>query len=208
MKIGFLLGSFNPFTIAHGAIVNSILNANVCDKVVIVVAKQNPWKDDYKVSFDTRCHIAEVSTKFFGDKCEVSKVEKYLRSPTYSYMSLDMLKRIHQKDERFLIIGDDVFDNIEKWMKFHDRILPNYKLIKIQRGNSSPIDPTEYPKIKMEGCDFRGIHKNVISVNLGAIDVSSTLVRALIWEGKNPMPFISDEAWKIIKEMNLYKKGI
>ena len=205
MRIGFLLGSFNPFTIAHGAIVNGILNSKICDKVVVVVAKQNPWKDDYSVPFDTRCDIAEMSTRCFGDGCNVSRIEKYLDSPTYSYMSLDRLKRIHSNDERFLIIGEDVFDNIGKWKKFHDRILPNYELIRIRRGNATTVQPTDYPQLTTEEHDFNGITKKVTTVNLGMIDVSSTLVRELIKKESNPMPFINENAWELIKEKNLYK---
>ena len=37
------------------------------------------------------------------------------------------------------------------------------------------------------------------------IDVSSTLVRELIKKESNPMPFINEKAWELIKEKNLYK---
>ena len=53
--------------------------------------------------------------------------------------------------------------------------------------------------------DFNGITKKVTTVNLGMIDVSSTLVRELIKKESNPMPFINENAWELIKEKNLYK---
>ena len=57
----------------------------------------------------------------------------------------------------------------------------------------------------MEEHDFNGIIKKVTTVNLGMIDVSSTLVRELIKKESNPMPFINENAWELIKEKNLYK---
>ena len=57
----------------------------------------------------------------------------------------------------------------------------------------------------MEEHDFNGIIKKVTTVNLGMIDVSSTLVRELIKKESNPMPFINEKAWELIKEKNLYK---
>ena len=78
-------------------------------------------------------------------------------------------------------------------------------MIRIRRGNATTVQPTDYPQLTTEEHDFNGIAKKVTTVNLGMIDVSSTLVRELIKKESNPMPFINEKAWELIKEKNLYK---
>ena len=78
-------------------------------------------------------------------------------------------------------------------------------MIRIRRGNATTVQPTDYPQLTTEEHDFNGITKKVTTVNLGMIDVSSTLVRELIKKESNPMPFINEKAWELIKEKNLYK---
>ena len=43
-KIGLLLGSFDPVTVAHVAMASNVINSGLCDKVIFVVAQHNPWK--------------------------------------------------------------------------------------------------------------------------------------------------------------------
>ena len=57
MKIGLLLGSFDPIHIAHVNIASCVLNSGLCDKVLFVVAQHNPWKENNPAPFDVRCEI-------------------------------------------------------------------------------------------------------------------------------------------------------
>lgn len=75
-KIGLLLGSFDPVTAAHVAIAACAVNSGLCDKVLFVVAKHNPWKKEEPAPFDLRCKMIEEAIKPFGDKLEVCRFEE------------------------------------------------------------------------------------------------------------------------------------
>lgn len=45
MKIGLLLGSFDPIHVGHIATIASVLNQGLCDKVLVVPTVHNPDKD-------------------------------------------------------------------------------------------------------------------------------------------------------------------
>ena len=76
MKIGLLLGSFDPIHIAHINIASCVLNGGLCDKVLFVVAQHNPWKENNPAPFDVRCDMINASIEAFDGKCEVCELEK------------------------------------------------------------------------------------------------------------------------------------
>ena len=67
MRIGLLFGSFDPIHIGHIAIATTILNAKAVDKVLFVVAAQNPWKDRKATDFNIRCSMVHQSIKDISD---------------------------------------------------------------------------------------------------------------------------------------------
>ena len=57
MKVGILLGSFNPIHMGHLHMAASALNAELVDEVVFVPSVQNPWKKKYSADFRNRCFM-------------------------------------------------------------------------------------------------------------------------------------------------------
>lgn len=51
MRVGLFLGSFDPIHIGHIAIVTTVLNANLVDKVIIIPAWHNPFKEHNPAPF-------------------------------------------------------------------------------------------------------------------------------------------------------------
>ena len=53
-KVGLIFGSFNPIHNAHIRIGELAIDSGLVDEVWFVLAKQNPFKDNYEVDFDDR----------------------------------------------------------------------------------------------------------------------------------------------------------
>ncbi len=51
MKVGFLLGTFDPIHMGHLYMITSALNDNLVDEVVVVPTMQNVWKDREATEF-------------------------------------------------------------------------------------------------------------------------------------------------------------
>lgn len=188
MRIGLLLGTFDPIHVGHINMATSALNAGIVDKVLFVPTMQNVFKDREPANFYYRCHMINLS--ILGMKnCEVSSIEAYSNPPYYSYKTLTPLKKIYSKDELYLILGSDVVREIHRWEK-SDWILENFKIIAINRSGDrlipSPADNCIY-----------SIDSN--------IEISSTLVRGLIKENKEVIPLVPKAVKKYIEEHGLYK---
>lgn len=206
MKIGLLLGSFNPVTIAHVAMATSVLNSELCDKVLFVVAKHNPWKKEEPAPFDLRCQMIEAATRPLGDKCEVCRFEEKYEPPVYSYIPINEAIKAYPKDVIFVIAGSDTIERIPRWRNYKTDIKGKVGFIEITRGKANtakglldtlPFVRDTYLNEKIGGYINR--------LDIRDMDISSTMVRWMVGKGMNPYPFVTDEVNRIITENNLYK---
>ena len=201
MKIGLLLGSFNPITIAHVAMASNVIASGLCDKVLFVVAKHNPWKKEAPAPFDLRCQMIEEAIKPLGDKCEVCRFEEKYEPPVYSYIPINEAIEAYPNDEIILIAGTDTIDRIPNWKNFETHIKDKIGFIEITRGLDSTIADEPIPF----GESFETVSSMVVTVlEIQKMDVSSTMVRNMVSKGMNPYPYVTEGVAKIISDNKLY----
>ena len=184
MKVGFLLGTFDPIHMGHLYMITSALNDNLVDEVVVVPTVQNVWKDHKATEFQHRCFMTQLAIDEI-DNCTISSIDYYTPEPHYSYQTLQLLKEYYPNEELYLIVGADIVDDIANW-KEGEWILENFKLIAVNRANSSF-------KAKVDGyisCTF---------------DVSSTMIRYLVKDKKQIYPLVPKAISQYIHRFNIYK---
>lgn len=181
MKIGILLGSFDPIHMGHLHMAVSALNADLVDKVVFVPTKQNPWKNN-STNFYQRCNMVQLALLDL-ENCEVSSIEDNIKRPYYSYKTLELLKEKYFKDELHLIVGVDTAKSIKNWQN-GNWILTNFKLIVITRPGYENTGIVDIPK---------------------SLDISSTEIRKLVKNKKQIYPLVPKIVNDYIKSNNLYK---
>lgn len=129
MRIGLLLGSFDPPHIGHIWAAHYALNHGM-EGVFVIPAWKNPWKET-KTSFKDR--ITMTGRTFAGfDNIYVSDHEERHKF-TYTFESLSKLLEISNKNEYYIIGGTDVVQQISKW-KNGDWILENFKVLEVPRN--------------------------------------------------------------------------
>ena len=201
MKIGILLGSFNPITIGHVAMASNVMASGLCDKVLFVVAKHNPWKKEAPAPFDLRCQMIEEAIRPLGDKCEVCRFEEKYEPPVYSYIPINEAIETYPNDEIFLIAGTDTIDRIPRWKNFETHIKDKIGFIEITRGLDSTIADEPIPF----GESFEAVSSISVTVlEIQKMDVSSTMVRTMVSKGMNPYPYVTEGVAKIISDNKLY----
>lgn len=181
MKIGLLLGSFDPIHIGHIYMATSALNYKLVDKVMFIPAVQNPWKTD---STDFRDRYLMVSLAVEGiSNCSVSSIDYNNTKPYYTSNTLKMLKELYPNDELYIIVGSDIVDQIENW---HEGgwILSNFNLVIIARDG------------------YKCFPKESI---LTTFNVSSTLIREMVKNGQEIYPLVPQVINNYIKQHKLYE---
>ena len=182
-----------------------VLNSGLCDKVLFVVAKHNPWKKEEPVPFELRCQMIEESIKAFGDKCEVCRFEEKHDFPVYSYIPINEAIEAYREDEIYLVCGTDTIEKIPNWKKFESEIKNKIGIIEIIRGNGTDFENPTTPFIVREGSMTSLTDKGFWRIKPRMVDVSSTIVRNMVKNGMNPYPFVTEEVNRIITENNLYR---
>lgn len=205
MRIGLLLGSFDPIHVAHINIAACALNSGLCDKVLFVVAQHNPWKENAPAPFDLRCDMIAASIRAFEGRCEVCALEKEIEPPTYSYKVLNKLMELYPHDELFLICGSDTIEKVPQWKCFDTEIKDKIGFIVVKRDDGTEIENPTKPFIIHQGSMSSLTDKEFWYVKTQKMDVSSTMVREMIKRGMNPYPYVTEDALKIITLNKLYK---
>lgn len=132
-----------------------------------------------------------LATKDYS-KLKESNIEFNLPQPNYTINTLTYLQEKHPDYAFSLIMGEDNLKSFHKWKNF-EIILENHQIYIYPRISEGIINTqfTGHPKI----------HK----VEAPIIEISSTLVRKAIKNGKNVKPLLPENVWKYLDEMNFYK---
>ena len=131
MKIGIQIGSFNPYHFGHEFVMGFSLD-NYIDRGIIVPSYDSFEKEGI-ISFDHRLGMLREYKKLnkpIGDLIEISDIEH--AGTKYTYDILSHYQSIFPKDEIYLLVGSDLFKNIENFYKGKD-ILEEFGVIVFQR---------------------------------------------------------------------------
>lgn len=192
-KVGLYFGTFNPIHVGHLIIANHMVENSDLDEIWMVVTPHNPFKK--KQSLLDNHHRLEMvySATADYDKIIPSNVEFNLPQPNYTVLTLANLSDKYPKHNFSLIMGEDNLKSFHKW-KNYETILEHYNIYVYPRISEGIVETQfdNHPKIQM--------------VKAPIIEISSTMIRKGISEGKNVRPLLSNGVWKYIDDMNFYKK--
>lgn len=190
MRIGLFFGSFNPIHIGHLVIANYIREYTDLDKIWFVVSPQNPFKK--KSSLLENYERLELVHRAIGDSAryEASSIEFGLSQPSYTIDTLVHLREKHPNHTFALIMGSDNLEYFHKWKNF-EIILRDYELI-------------IYPRPTYDFNNFQYKAKMQV-VDAPLMDISSSLIRKMFHEGKNPEFLLPKDVYTYIEEMSFYK---
>ncbi len=190
MKIGLYFGSFNPVHVAHLIIANHILNDTDIEKVWFVVSPQNPFKAESNLLNEYhRLHLVRLATED-DNRIKASDIEFGLPKPSYTCTTLTYLAEKYPEHEFCIIMGSDSFQNLHKW-KNYEVIVKNY-----------PVYVYLRPGFEVENNIAAIIH--VVEAPL--LQLSSTLIRKYIKEGKSVRYMLPDKVQEEIEKGGYYKK--
>lgn len=192
-NIGLYFGTFNPIHIGHLIIANHLVENSDLDEIWMVVTPHNPFKK--KTSLLDNHHRLEMvylATEEY-EKIQPSDIEFNLPQPNYTINTLVHISEKFPNYKFCLIMGEDNLKSLHKW-KNYEVILEDYDIYVYPRVSNGVVEN-----------QFKD-HKKIHRVEAPIVQISSTMIRNAINEGKNCKPLLSDKVWKYIDEMNFYKK--
>ncbi|MEP0986721.1 nicotinate (nicotinamide) nucleotide adenylyltransferase [Ekhidna sp.] len=184
MEVGLFFGSFNPIHTGHMIIANLVKETTSVDEVWFIVSPQNPFKKNKSLlhEFDR----LDMVNAAIGDDYQFrsNDVEFNMPRPSYTIDTLTVLQEKYPEKKFHLIIGEDNLASFPKW-KNHDQILEHFGLIVYPRPNSTK---SELEKLE-----------NITIIDAPEVDISATLIRKLVKEGKSIKYLVPEAVEKLIK---------
>ena len=195
-KIGILGGTFNPIHLAHLYIAYEAKSQLKLDKVIFIPTGNPPHKKDKKIlEASLRYNMVYEAIKNYED-FEISKYE--VEKEGYSY-TFETLKHFKAKDnELYFITGADCLMDIEKW-KNPEEIFKLSRFVVFNRAGYNE-ENLKIQKNKIE----EKYNTNIDFLDIIDLEISSSMIRERINDGKRVDFFLSKEVLSYIQENNIY----
>ena len=192
-KILIFGGTFNPIHNGHLILAENSINEEGFDKVVFIPTMNPYYKDT--LDFDTRLKMLKMAIKD-NDKFAYSSIEKKYNLEGKLYLILEKISKLSD-DEVTILIGSDSLMNLDWWYKI-DEILKKYKILVLRRDDEDEAIEMKINEYKEKyGADIKVLNNK-------RVEISSSMIREMIKEGKSIKYLVTDEVEKFIKDENLY----
>lgn len=185
-KIGILGGTFDPPHHGHLLIANEALHGLNIDEIWFLPNQEPPHKKKSGlIQNEDRVKMLELAIQ--GEpNFRIETIELDRPSPSYTYDTMKQLTELHPDVHFYFIIGADMVEYLPKWYKI-DELLEMVSFIGVNRPAYSAV--STYPLIHLDVPQF---------------EVSSSLIRERIKEGKTLRYLLPDSIIEYLKEKNLY----
>ncbi|CAA6812171.1 MAG: Iojap protein [uncultured Sulfurovum sp.] len=175
-------GSFDPPHLGHKTIVEEALKALEIDKVIVVPTFLNPFKKGSYFSTEERLRFSKELFASF-DQVKVDDYEINQKKPTPTVETLKHFQEIYEV--KYIIVGADNLENIEKWKAFDYLNAQITWLIATRNGYSVQSEKLRAFKIL------------TIEVDLSSTQIRNNMTKESLYMGINEMS-VQDRAERIV----------
>lgn len=196
MKIGIIGGTFNPIHLAHLYIAYEAKCQLNLDKIIFIPTGSPPHKKDMEIlEASLRYNMVYEAIKNYED-FEISDYEIGKKGLSYTFETLEHFK--NDDNELYFITGADCLMDIEKW-KYPEKIFKLCNFVVFNRaGYSKKNLRIQKEKIQQK------FNTNITFLDIIDLEISSSIIRNRIKEGKRIDFFMPKEVLEYIITNNLY----
>ncbi len=195
MKTGILGGTFNPIHTGHLILADQAYSQFDLDRVLMIPSGLSYRKKDISMpSKEERFKMVSVAV---SDVPFLIPSDIDVRREGYSYTA-DSIREIRKdapEDELYYIVGADTLKDLKTW-KEPEVILKECVILAAVRDDSG----IEELKAEIEGYE-RDFGARIFLLNTPGIDISSTMVRQYLKEGRS-VRYLLPEALRLYLEKN------
>lgn len=201
MNICVFGGAFDPIHSGHINIAKQSLNYFNFDKLIFMVSKEPPHKENHKADFFHRYNMVKIALKSINnDKFIVSDIENNMTEKSYTYNSLLELKKIYKESNLYFLTGTDIFSTITEWYNWEKLIDITNFIIGYRPGVSFESMMKNLPDIIQNKIKTKD---RILLFNLeDKIEISSSKIRSNVLLYKD---FLDKNVFDYIINNNLYK---
>ena len=199
-KTGILGGTFNPVHVGHLILAQNAMEMCGLDNVMFIPSGCSYLKDPKEI-VETRHRVAmtELAIKD-NERFEISVIEAERPGNSYTYETLAILTEAEPDTRFYYIVGADTLLFMENWKK-PEEIFKRCSIVCAKRdGHTGEVleEKAEYLRDRFDA--------DIIIMDVQATNVSSSMIRELLGEGKSCRYYLADPVLGYIKDNGLYRK--
>lgn len=198
-KVGIMGGTFDPIHIGHLILAEKAYEQLELSRVLFMPSGNPPHKRNRRgrASDSQRAEMVRLAIRD-NPHFELSLVEMHDEGYTYTYRTLETLKRENPDTDYYFIIGADSLFDLDTWRE-PGRILACCHMVVATR-NHTPLQELE-KQMDYISRKYRG---NLIRLDTLNIDVSSAVLRQWLQEGKSIHYYVKKDVFDYICENHIY----
>ena len=185
-QVGILGGNFNPVHNAHLIVADQVRQQLGLDQVLLMPEYQPPHVDKKEtIPEHHRLKMLELAIEGI-EGLAIETIELERKGISYTYDTMKILTEQHPDTDYYFIIGADMVDYLPKWYRI-DELVDMVQFVGAQRPRYKA--GTSYP---------------VIWVDVPLMDISSSMVRDFLAQGRKPNFLLPQPVLDYIEKEGLY----
>lgn len=195
MKLCVFQGTFNPIHNVHMAMANYVKNNLDYDTILFIPAYKPPHKEFDDDLANHRYQMVKLAIQ--GENAfSISNIEYQNERYSYTYLTIEELYKRYKIDGKIgFIIGTDSFKELEGWYET-DKLKRLVEFIVFVREEH--LMPEKMLRMEQKGYNYT-------IAKMDFINLSSSLVRAMIKKGKPIGTLLPRKVLEYINQNGLYK---
>ncbi|WP_153123327.1 nicotinate-nucleotide adenylyltransferase [Peribacillus tepidiphilus] len=186
-RVGILGGTFDPPHVGHLIIANEVFHALCLDEVRFMPNRVPPHKEKKSgTSIEDRIEMIKRSISDH-DHFKLETIEIEREGPSYTFDTIQLLKKQEPNHEFFFIIGADMIEYLPKWYRI-DELMKIIQFVGVKRPPYN--EKTSY---------------NVKLIDSPEIFLSSSILRERIRKGISCKYLVHDKVLDYIEKNRLYR---
>ncbi|HCD2633724.1 TPA: nicotinate-nucleotide adenylyltransferase [Staphylococcus aureus] len=186
-KIVLYGGQFNPIHTAHMIVASEVFHELQPDEFYFLPSFMSPLKK-HNNFIDVQHRLTMIQMIIdelgFGDICD-DEIKRGGQS--YTYDTIKAFKEQHKDSELYFVIGTDQYNQLEKWYQI-EYLKEMVTFVVVNRDKNS-----------------QNVENAMIAIQIPRVDISSTMIRQRVSEGKSIQVLVPKSVENFIKGEGLYE---
>lgn len=200
LHIGIMGGTFDPIHLGHIQLAEQALNEVHLDRILFM-PNHTPWMKRGRGVLDIEHRLNMVRLGIEGHPSfELSLVEIEAAGDSYTYQTLETLKKDYPKETQFyFIVGADSLFNMEDWVH-PELILQNAVILAaVREGHDrEALNKQRERLIRLFGGEIR-------LLSMEQVDISSTRIREEFYRSASVKEMLPKKVAEYIAQHHLYQ---
>ena len=209
--LGFLGGAFDPVHIGHLRGAMAVRDALNLERVDLIPAAQSPLKDQASVDAVHRLAMLERAVaNLRGIAVDARELDR--PGPSYTADTLEDLRLEHGAERPLVwIIGADILASLPQWSRWRE-LLDFAHLVVMGRPDAEPHPSEVSAWLEDNKIDKAGLLSQpsggVFTLAQPLLDISSSDIRAMLAEGRDPRFLLPDGVMEYISDHALFSRAL